>query len=480
MSLEREQLVQQRRSFMTSAASGIGAAALASLVSGDGLLAEDAPAHGPHHQARAKACIFIFLAGGPSQIDLFDPKPELNKRDGQKLPASLTKKVRFAFINDNARIKGSRFKFDKHGQSGMELSQLLPKIAGQADDLAIIRSMHTNVFNHLPGHILMNTGFEQFGKPSVGAWALYGLGSVSKNLPGYVVLTSQSLVRGGGANWSHGFLPPSYQGVHFRSQGDPVLNLSSPAGIPQQVQAASIDAVGRLNRLRYEQVRDKEITSRTKAYELAFRMQQAAPELTDLSKETQKTLDAYGVHRQGHQPVVATYESKRPVSRTFSLNCLLARRLVERGVRFVTIFHGDWDHHNGLDQGLRTNAAGIDQPIAFLLKDLRQRGLLDSTLVVGASEFGRTPLGQGKDGRDHHPQAFSTFMAGGGTRGGTVVGKTDQFGWGPVEDPVHVHDFHATLLHLMGLDHRRLTYRFQGRPFRLTDVAGKVVKKVLA
>ena len=478
-----------RRAFLTNSASGLGALALTSLMRDDGALAANGPPYpadplapkSPHHPARAKACIFVFLAGGPSQADLFDPKPKLNELEGKRLPPSMTKDVRFAFINANAKIKGSRFAFRKHGQSGMEISELLPNLATCVDDVALVRSMHTDVFNHLPGHIVMNTGFEKFGKPSLGAWALYGLGSESKNLPGYVVLTSQSLVRGGGANWSHGFLPPGTQGVHFQSQGDPVTYLDNPGGVTRQVQRATLDALGELNRIRYRESGDPEIRSRIAAYEMAFRMQSAAPELIDLRGESKATLDGYGINRRGEQPVVAAVGDKmRPVSRTFSLNCLLARRLVERGVRFVTLFHGDWDHHKGLDKGLRINSEGVDQPMACLIKDLKQRGLLDSTLVVWASEFGRTPLAQGKDGRDHHPFAFTMWMAGGGVRGGTVVGKTDEFGWGVEEDPVHVHDLHATMLHLFGLDHLKLTYPFQGRDFRLTDVGGRVVKKLLA
>jgi hypothetical protein len=479
--------LQSRRAFFTSSACGLGAAALASLLRDDRLLAADETPtadaltpRAPHHPAAARACIFIFLTGAPSQIDLFDPKPLLAKHADKPLPESMTKNVRFAFINSGAVVRPSQFKFRAHGECGMEISELLLRIAAHADDLALVRSMHTDAFNHLPGHILMNTGFEKFGHPSAGAWVLYGLGSASQNLPGYVVLTSQSLVRGGGANWSSGFLAPSCQGVHFNSQGDPVLNLTSPRGISAAVQRASLDALAEMNRLRHERIADPEITSRIAAYEMAFRMQSAAPELIDLSRETQRTLDEYGVNRSGLQSVVATADNKpREVSRTFSLNCLLARRLVERGVRFVTIFHGDWDHHSGLEKGLRQNCEGVDQPIAALLGDLKRRGLLDSTLVVWASEFGRTCLGQGKDGRDHHPFAFSIWLAGGGVRGGTVVGRSDDFGWQVAEDGVHVHDFHATLLHLFGLNHLRLTHRFQGRDFRLTDVAGKVVPGLL-
>jgi hypothetical protein len=488
-----EQSVHSRRKFLTSAASGLGGVALASLLRDEGVLAAEGAAdeeaarlagsltpRKPRHTPTAKACIFIFLAGGPSQLDLFDPKPQLKRYEGQPLPEEMTRNVRFAFINKNAVVMPSRYKFQKHGQSGMEISELLPKLAGSVDDIALVRSMHTDAFNHLPGHILMNTGTEKFGRPSVGAWVLYGLGSESQNLPGYVVLTSQSLVRGGGANWSNGFLAPSYQGVHFNSRGEPVLNLVSPPGVSRDVQRASLDALEELNRIRYDRIADPEITSRIASYEMAFRMQAAAPELIDLSSESPKTLAAYGVNRTGLQKVVATADNKpREVSRTFSTNCLLARRLVERGVRFVTIFHGDWDHHHGLDKGLHQNCEGVDQPIAALLADLKRRGLLDSTVVVWGSEFGRTSLAQGKDGRDHHPFAFSMWLAGGGVRGGTVVGRSDDFGWRVAEDPVHVHDFHATLLHLFGLDHLKLTHRFQGRDFRLTDVAGNVVKQLL-
>jgi len=295
-----------------------------------------------------------------------------------------------------------------------------------------------------------------------------------------VVLTSRSLVRGGGANWSNGFLPPKFQGVQFHNQGEAILNLSLPPGIPRAAHRASLDALREANQLAFERKLDPEISSRIEAYELAFRMQSAAPELLDLGEETKHTIDAYGLDRNLKDRVVASADNKpREVSRTFSKNCLLARRMVERGVRFVTIFHGDWDHHHSLDSGLRQNSLGVDQPIAALLSDLKQRGLLDSTLVVIGGEFGRTPLGQGSDGRDHHPHAFTTLLAGGGIRGGTVVGKTDDFGWKPVEDAVHVHDLHATMLHLFGLDHLRLTHRHQGRDFRLTDVAGRVVTKLL-
>jgi hypothetical protein len=482
------ELLLSRRRFLTSSASGFGALALASLLAENGL-ADPAPGKGvtagpssvqpPHHPATAKAGIFIFLAGGPSQVDLWDPKPLLAEHEGEALPASVVKGRRFAFIGQKARLKPSPYRFQKYGQCGMDFSEHLPHLATCADDLTMIRSMMTDTFNHLPGHIMMNTGFLRFGHPSVGAWVLYGLGSESSNLPGYVVLTSAGTVRGGGANWSNGFLPPRYQGVHFRSQGDPVLNLSNPQGIDAQVQRRSLEAINQLNHWRYGIQRDPEITSRIAAYELAFGMQAAAPELIDLSAETQQTLRDYGVLEEDAAREAGT-AGGRGSPPQFARSCLLARRLVERGVRFVTIFHGEWDHHSGIHRGLTRNCPQIDRPLAALIQDLKRRGLLESTVVVCTGEFGRTCLGQGEDGRDHHPYAFTSLLAGGGVRGGLTYGRTDDFGFDVVENPVHVHDFHATLLHLFGLDHLRLTYRSQGRDMRLTDVAGTVVRGILA
>jgi hypothetical protein len=354
----------------------------------------------------------------------------------------------------------------------------LPHLATCADDLTMIRSMKTDTFNHLPGHIMMNTGFLRFGHPSVGAWVLYGLGSESANLPGYVVLTSAGTVRGGGANWSNGFLPPKYQGVHFRSQGSPVLNLSNPPGIDQDLQRRSLEAINQLNQWHYGVQHDPEIASRIAAYELAFGMQSAAPELIDLSAETQQTLNDYGVPQEESARGSGGFGGRGGTPQ-FARSCLLARRMVERGVRFVTIFHGEWDHHSGIHRGLTRNCPQIDRPLTALIKDLKRRGLLDSTVVVCTGEFGRTCLGQGEDGRGHHPYAFTSLVAGGGVRGGLTYGATDDFGFDPVENPVHVHDFHATLLHLFGLDHLRLTYRAQGRDMRLTDVAGNVVRGIL-
>ena len=488
-----QHLEQTRRHFLTSSANGMGMLALASLLKADGLLADETSAvpnplapKPPHFAPKAKACICIFMAGAPSQLDLFDPKPKLNELNGQALPESMTKNVRFAFIQkETARLMGTGRKFQKHGECGMELSDLLPHIGGCADDIALIRSMHTEAFNHHPGQLMMNCGVPKFGLPSVGSWLNYGLGSTSQDLPGYVVLTAGRGSSGGASNWSSGFLPSTYAGVLFRNQGEPVLNLNNPEGLTDVMQAETISAIRDLNQSRYGHLGDSEIASRVSAYELAFRMQKAAPDLIDLSKETKTTLDSYGVERDD-PPIKAARGGGPGQYRAFAKNCLLARRLVERGVRFVNLMHASWDHHSNLDAELKYNCGMADQPIAALLKDLKQRGLLDSTLVIWASEFGRTPLGENRNGRagvtgrDHHPFAYSIWMAGGGIKGGQVIGASDEIGWHVAEEPVHVNDYHATLLHLFGLNHLKLTYRFQGRDFRLTDVAGKVVQKLLA
>jgi hypothetical protein len=494
MHLEQEYALKSRRQFLTSTASGLGALALASLLKDDGLLAQ-APSRDaadplavrlPHFAPRARACICIYLEGAPSQIDLFDPKPRLNELHGQPLPDSLTRNVRFAFIQRaTARLLGSPRRFQKHGQCGMDLSDLLPHLAGCADDICWVRSMHTEAFNHHPGQLFMNTGVPTFGRPSMGSWLAYGLGSESRNLPGYVVLTAGRGTSGGTSNWSSGFLPTTYAGVLFRNQGEPVLNLNNPPGLTGGMQRRTIETISRLNELRRQAVGDPEIHSRVAAYELAFRMQAAAPELIDVSGETRRTLDEYGIDR--HEPEIrAARGGGRGQFRQFALNCLLARRLVERGVRFVNLYHASWDHHSNLNAELSHNCLMADQPVAALLRDLKRRGLLDTTLVLWLSEFGRTPLGENRGGnpnvtgRDHHPFCFTIWMAGGGVRGGHIHGATDELGWGITRDPVHINDFHATLLHLFGLDHRRLTYRFQGRDFRLTDVAGEVVRPWLA
>ena len=487
--------VRTRREFLTTSASGLGGVALGSMLAQDGVLtaatAVDSAAYAdlaPHGAPKAKACICIFMAGAPSHVDLFDPKPKLNELHGQSLPKSILDKARFAFLKpDSAVLMGSPRKFKRHGNCGMELSDLLPHLGRCADDLLLVRSMHSEEFNHHPGQLLMQCGVSRFGHPTMGSWINYGLGSISQNLPGYVVLTAGRGSSGGATLWQSGFLPSNYAGVLFRNSGEPVLNLQNPAGLPPQLQRAGLNALKHLNQQRYQEVHDPEIASRIANYELANRMQSAAPELVDLSGESQQTLDAYGVGRpepkgkdfRGSLPGLPTYD-------TFSRNCLLARRLVERGVRFINIVHASWDQHSELDKNHRYNAGAVDQPIAALIKDLKQRGLLESTMVVWGAEFGRTPLGENRPGRtsntgrDHHPTAFSMLMAGGGLKGGHVYGRTDEIGWGIDENPVHINDLHATMLHQFGLDHLKLTYRFQGRDFRLTDVGGKVIQDWIA
>jgi uncharacterized protein (DUF1501 family) len=481
-----------RRDFLATSASGLGTLALASLLARDGLLPSAHAGVGPmtlrspHLAPKAKACICIYMEGAPSQIDLFDPKPKLLELDGQKLPESLTKNVRFAFIQkDTATVMGSHRKFSRHGRSGMEFSDMLPHIATCADDICMVRSMHTDQFNHHPGQLLMNCGSAMPGRPSMGAWLTYGLGSVSNQLPGYVVLAAGRGTSAGAQNWTSGFLPSSHSGVLLRSQGDPVLDLSNPPGFTSEMQHYGLETIHDLNQLRQKAVGDPEIASRIASYELAFRMQSSAPELMDLSRETAETRAAYGIDRDD-PPIKADRAGGPGQYRIFARSCLLARRLVERGVRFVNVFHASWDHHSNLDQELTFNSGMADQPIAALIKDLKQRGLLESTLVLWLSEFGRTPLGENRagykqvTGRDHHPFAFTLWMAGAGVQGGQTIGETDEIGWSVVRDPVHVNDLHATILHLFGFNHERLTYRFQGRDFRLTDVGGNVVRAMLA
>ena len=421
----------------------------------------------PHFAARAKHVIYLFQAGAPSHLDLFDYKPQLEKFGGKLPPAELLKGYRAAFIHPQSTLLAPKFKFARHGHSGAELSELLPHLATVADDIAIVRSLVTDAFNHAPGQIMMNTGSQQFGRPSIGAWTTYGLGSEARDLPGFVVLNSAKKgTSGGSSNWGCGFLPTVYQGVPFRSQGDPVLFLSNPPGIDAVAQRDSLDALGRLNAMRLAEVGDPEIATRINSFELAYKMQTSAPDLMDLSGESRETLEMYGAE---------------PGKPSYANNCLLARRLVERGVRFVQLFHEAWDHHGGLTAGLKEQTALTDRASAALVKDLKQRGLLDDTLVIWGGEFGRTPMVQGgNDGRDHHPNAFTMWLAGGGLRRGITLGASDEFGFNAVEDRVHVHDLHATILHLLGFDHTRLTYRFQGRDFRLTDVSGEVVTKLLA
>ncbi|WP_166830717.1 DUF1501 domain-containing protein [Thalassoroseus pseudoceratinae] len=488
-----------RRDFLTTSASGLGAIGLGAMLSQDGVLgprsvlADDAAAavnplapKAPHFAPKAKSCIFIFMAGAPSHLDLFDPKPKLNEMNGQKLPESMTKNVRFAFIKkDSAKLMGTNRTFKKYGECGTEFSDLLPNIGSKADDILLVRSMHTDQFNHHPGQLLMQCGRAAFGLPCMGSWLTYGLGSESQNLPGYVVLTAGRGSSGGATLWQSGFLPSVYSGVRFRNAGDPVLNLGNPDGLPPELQRAGLDALREVNQSRYATMRDPEIASRIASYELAFRMQSAAPELIDLDGETKSTLDKYGVNREDLK-VKASRGGGPGQYGIFARNCLLARRMVERGVRFVNIVHASWDHHSNLDNELKYNAGMADQPIAALIQDLKDRGMLDETLVVWAGEFGRTPLGENRNGnpnatgRDHHPFAFSMFLAGGGIKGGQVYGETDEIGWAPTKDPVHVNDLQATMLNLFGLDHLKLTYRFQGRDFRLTDVAGNVLDRWIA
>ncbi len=496
MNPHHSHIARTRREFLTTSASGLGGIALGSMLSEDGVLnaatasqSEDFASLRPNHAPKAKACIFIFMAGAPSHIDLFDPKPKLNELHGQKLPKSILDKARFAFIKpDSAVLMGSPRTFTKHGNCGMEFSDLLPNLGSCADDLLMVRSMHSEEFNHHPGQLLMQCGVSRFGMPATGSWINYGLGSTSKNLPGYVVLTAGRGSSGGSSLWQSGFLPSNYSGVLFRNSGEPVLNLKNPNGLPSELQRAGLNALRDLNQRRYQEVHDPEIASRIANYELANRMQSAAPELVDLSGESQHTLDAYGVgrpepkdanKRRGTLPGLQTYD-------TFAKNCLLARRLVERGVRFINIVHASWDQHSELNENHAYNAGAVDQPVAALIKDLKQRGMLDSTMVVWGAEFGRTPLGENRQGRnantgrDHHPTAYTMLMAGGGLKGGQVHGKTDEIGWAIEDKPVHINDLHATLLHQFGLDHLKLTYRFQGRDFRLTDVGGNVMRDWIA
>jgi hypothetical protein len=460
-----------RRWFFRDCGVGLGAIALHSLLR-DHAIASPAFANPmapkrPHFAPKAKNVIYLFMAGGPSHLELFDNKPMLAKYDGKLPPPELLKGYRAAFIRPDATFLGPKFKFARHGKSGAELSELLPHLATVADDIAIVKSMATDAFNHAPAQIFMNTGSQQFGRPSLGSWALYGLGSESRDLPGYVVFSSGNKgPSGGSSNWGSGFLPTVYNGVLFRSAGDPVLFLSSPAGIDRRAERDSLDTLQALNAKHLGAVGDPEIAARINSFEMAFRMQASAPELMDIAREPKHVLDMYGAE---------------PGKASFANNCLLARRLVEKGVRFVQLFHESWDQHGGLVGDLKKNCKATDQACAALLKDLKHRGLLDETLVIWGGEFGRTPMVQGgNDGRDHHPNCYTIWMAGGGVKPGLTLGESDDFGFNATVDRVHVHDLNATILHLLGFDHEKLTYRFQGRDFRLTDVHGKVVQKLLA
>ncbi|MDQ3011449.1 MAG: DUF1501 domain-containing protein [Acidobacteriota bacterium] len=421
----------------------------------------------PHFAPKAKNVIYLFMAGGPSHIELFDNKPALAKFDGTLPPADLLKGYRAAFINPNSTLLGPKFKFAKHGQSGAEVSELLPFTSQIVDDIAIVKGMTTYAFNHAPAQLMMNTGAMIFGRPSFGAWSVYGLGSEAESLPAFVVFsTGAKGPSGGNSCWGSGFLPTVYQGVQFRNVGDPVLYLSNPRGVDDKLQRDSLDTISKLNRMRLDTVGDPEIATRINSFEMAYKMQSSAPELMDISKEPKHVLDMYGAE---------------PGKPSFANTVLMARRLVERGVRFVQIYHEAWDQHGSLVKGLTDNCKTTDQACAALVKDLKQRGMLEDTLVIWGGEFGRTPMVQGgSDGRDHHPNAFTMWMAGGGLKAGITLGESDELGFNVVKDRVHVHDLHATLLHQLGFDHEKLTYRFQGRDFRLTDVAGLVVDKLLA
>jgi Protein of unknown function (DUF1501) len=466
-----------RRHFYRECGVGLGKIALASLLVGGrpslgaGGLTDPMAPRPPHFAPKAKRVIYLFMAGAPSQLDLFDFKPSLQKFDGQPVPAEVVKDQRYAFIQPNASLMAPRFKFSMHGQSGLELSEMLPHLAKVADEIAVIKSVHTDQFNHAPAQIFFNTGSSLPGRPSMGSWVTYGLGSEATDLPGFVVLSSAGGTSGGVANWSSGFLPAAYQGVPFRSKGDPILNVVSPTGVDPKLQRDTIDLVRGLNRRHLETVGDPEIEARIAAYELAYRMQSSAPDLMDLSGESKETLELYGA---------------KPGAASFGNNCLLARRLIERGVRFVNLYHEGWDHHSDVAGGLKTQCGQTDRGSAALVMDLKRRGLLDDTLVVWGGEFGRTPMVESNAtlgrslGRDHHPQAFTMWLAGGGIKPGISMGATDDLGFHITEDPVHVHDIQATILHLLGLDHTRLTYKSQGRDFRLTDVSGIVIDKILA
>ena len=461
-----------RRWFFRDCGVGLATASLASLLANDQagaatLATSPLAAQQPHFAPKAKRVIYLFMAGAPSHLELFDNKPELAKWDGKLPPPDLIKNYRAAFINPNSTLLGPKFKFARHGDCGAELSELLPHLAEVVDDIAIVKSMVTDAFNHAPGQIMMNTGAQQFGRPSLGAWTMYGLGSEAQDLPGFIVFSSgKKGPSGGQSNWGNGFLPTVNNGVLFRSSGEPVLFLDNPRGIDSQTNRESLDTLRQLNELRLGVVGDPEIAARISAFEMAARMQTSAPELMDITNEPEHILEMYGAE---------------PGRASFANNCLLARRLIERGVRCVQLFHEAWDHHGGLVGGLKEQCGATDKPAAALLRDLKQRGLLDDTLVIWGGEFGRTPMVQGgNDGRDHHPNCFSMWLAGGGVKPGTTLGESDEFGFNATTDKVHVHDLHATILHLLGFDHTKLTYRFQGRDFRLTDVHGNVVTKLLA
>jgi len=460
----------RRRSFLRRGAAGLGVLALNSLIDprlfAKGTMGVVNPLH---HPATAKRVIFLYQAGGPSHLETFDYKPQLAKMDGKGMPESLTKGQQIAQLQGQKLVcYGPRYEFKRFGKSGQQLCELFPHIGSVADDVCIIRSMFTEQINHDPAHTVMNTGSIITGRPSMGSWVIYGLGAETENLPGFVVLMSSG--KGGqmqpiaGRQWSAGILPSKFQGVKFNSIGDPVLYIKNPPGISKDMQKDSIEAVNALNRLQHGTLQDPEILTRVAQYEMAFRMQASVPDLVDMSKEPQHVLDAYGA---------------KPGDGSFASNCLLARRLAERGVRFIQLYHRDWDHHYGIKGNIAIKAKETDRATAALIADLKQRGMLEDTLVVWGGEFGRTPMSQGGDGRDHHIKGFSFMVAGGGIKPGISYGTTDDFGYAAQENPVSVHDFHATMLHTLGIDHKRLTVKFQGLDARLTGISGDVVREIL-
>ncbi len=462
-----------RRWFVGDCGVGLGAAALMQMLGNSQTATAAADlnplaARQPHFEPKAKRVIFLFMAGGPSHLEMFDNKPALTKFDGQLPPAELMKGYRSAFIMPGAKLLGPKFKFAKHGECGAELSEVLPHMAKVVDDIAIIKSMKTTAFNHAPAQIEMNTGRPLFGRPSMGAWSLYGLGSESENLPGFVVFsTGKKGPSGGSSNWGSGFLPTTYQGVQFRGSGDPVMYLSNPRGVDRALQRDSLNAINDLNRMRLKEMQDPEIATRINSFEMAFRMQSEAPDVVDLTQETKETLDLYGAE---------------PGTPSFANSCLLGRRLLEKGTRFVQIFHEAWDQHGGLTSGIKNNCKDTEQACAALITDLKQRDMLKDTLVIWGGEFGRTPMVQGgNDGRDHHPNAFTMWLAGGGIKGGITYGETDELGFNATENIVPTYDLHATILHLLGLDCNKLSFKFQGLDQKLIGIApAKPVADIMA
>ncbi len=475
---EHPELVS-RRWFFKECGVGIGKLALAGLLTNAftrNAMAQTATANPlapklPHFKPKAKRVIHLFMAGAPSQLDLFDYKPKLVQYEGKPIPPEIIGGQRYAFIRPDAAVMAPRFKFAKHGQSGAEISEALPHLSKIVDEICMVKSVHTDQFNHAPAQLFLNTGFSQPGRPSLGSWATYGLGSESQDLPAYVVMSTGGGISGGSANWSSGFLPTIYTGVRFRNEGDAILNVSSPKGVDAKLQRDSLDLVADLNRKRLGTAGDPEIATRMAAYEMAYRLQSSAPELMDLKGESKATLERYGCD---------------PDKPSFARACLLARRMIERGVRFVNIYHEGWDAHSDVVGNHKKNCEATDKASAALVMDLKERGLLDDTLVIWGGEFGRTPMVETNaslgrtQGRDHHPQAYTMWLAGGGVKPGLSYGATDELGFHVVDKPVHTHDLQATILHLLGFDHERLTFTHQGRQFRLTDVHGHVVKDLLA